>query len=449
MIGYWKTRSRWFDHRGDQPSARYRRGGSTLVAGAMALTVVLGGCSNAAGGASNGGSGAPGVSAKEIDVGSLANVTGPLSADFSPVVSGVEAYFDMVNAEGGVYGRKMVLKYQADDQGYPSQDSDMARTLVAQDHVFAVVGVGTPFFSGARYLADTGTPAFGYQVSADWGDGPTLFGQNGSNLDTTTMFGTDAHFAQQIGAHSVAVLAYGVTESSAGCKLVVNSLQHFGVPVTYQDLALSFGEDMSTDVLKIKASHSDLVISCLDLTGNIALARALQQNGVGSIHQLWYSGYDRNELAAFPTFMNGVYFLLEHVPFEADAAFPGVYPGMHQYLETMQRYEPSATYNEVALDGWLNADLFVTGLRAAGPSPTQAKVVGAINKITDYNGGGLIPPVNWTTAHTKSPPPSCEAFVQASQGQFRPVLGTGSSVFVCSVPTSVTPVPAPPGTPGG
>jgi hypothetical protein len=80
-----------------------------------------------------------------------------------------------------------VLKDQLDDQGIPTEDNDLARTLVTQDHVFAVVGVGTPFFTGARYLAETGTPAFGYQVSADWSDGPNLFGQDGSYLDTTSL----------------------------------------------------------------------------------------------------------------------------------------------------------------------------------------------------------------------------------------------------------------------
>jgi len=428
----------------------HRRSRWTLIVGAMALAMVSAACSSSTGdSAPSDGPSVPGVSAKEIVVGSLANISGPVSADFAPIGKGVAAYFDMVNASGGVYGRRLVLKYSLDDQGIPTQDNDLARTLVTQDHVFAVVGVGTPFFTGAKYFAQKGTPVFGYQVSADWSDGPNLFGQNGSHLDTTTLFGSDAHFAQQIGVHSVAALAYGITESKAGCQVAVNSLEHFGVHVSYQDLALSFGGDVSADVLRMQANHVDLVVSCLDLTGNIALSRALQQHEAGSMHQLWFSGYDRDQLAAYPTLMNGVYFLLQHVPFEADAAYPGVYPGMHSYIATMQRYQPSATYNEVALDGWLNADLFVTGLRAAGPHPTQAKVVAAINKITDYDGGGLIPPVNWTVAHVKSPPPSCPAFVQATQGKFQPVLGTGSSVFVCTSTTSATPVPAPTGTPGG
>jgi len=414
----------------------------------LPLALVLGACSNSNSGASGGG-GAPGVSASEIDVGSLANITGPLSADFAPIVSGVKAYFDMVNAEGGVNGRKLVLKYQLDDQGEPTQDADLARTLVNQDHVFAVVGVGTPFFAGAKYLAQTGTPAFGYQVSADWGDGPSLFGQNGSYLDTTTVSPIYSYVANQTHSSSVAVLAYGVTESKAGCQLVVKSLQQFNVPITYQDLAVSFGEDMSTDVLQMKAHNVDMVVSCMDLTGNIALSRALQQNGAGSIRQFWEDGYDRTQLSAYPLLMNGVYLFVQHVPFEADADYPGAYPGLHTYISTMNKYERADTYNEVALDGWLNADLFVTGLKAAGKNPTQAKVVHAINQLTHYVGAGLIQPVNWTVAHTKSTQPACNAVVQAQIGVFRPVFTTGSSVFICTVSTQNTPVAPPPDLPGG
>jgi len=431
----------------------HRRGRSTVVAGVLALCVLGAACSNASGvaGDAGGGSGTPGVSATEIDVGSLANITGPVNADFAPIVKGVQAYFDMVNAQGGVDGRKLVLKYQLDDQGIPTQDANLARTLVTQDHVFAVVGVATPFFSGAKYLAEQGTPTFGYEVSSDWADGPNLFGQQGSYIDFTTEYGADAWFAHAIGAHSAAVLAYGITASSAGCKLAADSLQKFGFPVSYQDLAIGFGADLSPDVLQIKSHGADLVVSCLDLDGDIALARALQQNGDTGVKQLWFNGNDQDSLKAYPSLMDGVYFLDQQVPFAAASLYPGVYPGLENYISTMQKYEPSGAYNETALDGWLNADLFVTGLKAAGPDFTQAKVVAALNKITDYNGGGLIPPVDWTVSHTTSPGPACAAYIQADAASdtFKPVLGTGSSVFVCHGADSTTPVQGPAGLPGG
>ena len=93
------------------------------------------------------------MTSTQINVGSIANVTGPLSSDFAPIVNGVEAYFSMINAEGGVAGRKLKLAYQEDDQGSPTIDLTVAQKLVEQDNVFAVVGVGTPFFGGASYLA--------------------------------------------------------------------------------------------------------------------------------------------------------------------------------------------------------------------------------------------------------------------------------------------------------
>src|SRR5580704_5331629 len=124
----------------------------------------------------------PGVTSNQITVGSIVNATGPLSSDFAPIVNGVQAYFSMINSEGGVAGRKLKLADQEDDQGSPTTDLSVAQKLVQQDHVFAVVGVGTPFFGGASYLAQTGTPTFGYAVSTDWAKRPTLFADYGSVL---------------------------------------------------------------------------------------------------------------------------------------------------------------------------------------------------------------------------------------------------------------------------
>ena len=79
-----------------------RRLGAVVSAVAV-LGLSLSACSSSAGGS------APGVTKTEIKVGALATVTGPLSSGFGEIVAGVRAYFDMVNAQGGVAGRKLVL----------------------------------------------------------------------------------------------------------------------------------------------------------------------------------------------------------------------------------------------------------------------------------------------------------------------------------------------------
>ena len=89
------------------------------------------------------GTGAPGVTRTTIKVAAISTLSGILAADFGSLVPGVKAYFDMVNAKGGINGRTLNLAYNLDDGGNPTQFNQLAHTLVNQDHAFAAVGVAT------------------------------------------------------------------------------------------------------------------------------------------------------------------------------------------------------------------------------------------------------------------------------------------------------------------
>src|SRR5579862_9712882 len=134
--------------RGHPPRAHHgamRVRGAGLVAVTMlaGVALVAAACGNAGSTVSNAGNG-NGVTATSITVGSMASLTGPVPADFAGVVQGVQAYLDVVNASGGVYGRKILLPQGdiLDDASDPSVDTLKAHVLVEQDHVFAIVGVG-------------------------------------------------------------------------------------------------------------------------------------------------------------------------------------------------------------------------------------------------------------------------------------------------------------------
>jgi len=99
------------------------------------------------------------------------------------------------------------MAHALDDGGSPTQNADLARTLVQQDHVFAVVGVATAFFSGAPYLASSGTPTFGFATENDWTPAPNLFAAYGSIVSYTSSLGQFAFLAHQLHTTSVGVLA--------------------------------------------------------------------------------------------------------------------------------------------------------------------------------------------------------------------------------------------------
>src|ERR1700722_5773187 len=81
--------------------------GAMLSAGAA--TVSAGPA--AAGAATN----APGVTPTSITVGTISTQTGTLASNFSSLIYGERAYYDYINAQGGVNGRKINYKYALDD----------------------------------------------------------------------------------------------------------------------------------------------------------------------------------------------------------------------------------------------------------------------------------------------------------------------------------------------
>ena len=71
---------------------------------------------------------APGVTSNAITVGTISTQTGPLAGNAAPVIYGEKAYFDYINAKGGVNGRKIDYKYALDDGGNPSQFANWPTT---------------------------------------------------------------------------------------------------------------------------------------------------------------------------------------------------------------------------------------------------------------------------------------------------------------------------------
>jgi branched-chain amino acid transport system substrate-binding protein len=106
------------------------------LAGVLALT--------ATGGTAATSQATPGVTAKNITIGSTFPLTGPASS-YGVIPGAMKAYFSYVNkrkgpdGKRGVYGRQIIFKVY--DDGYnPANSVQLTRRLVEQDKVFAVVG---------------------------------------------------------------------------------------------------------------------------------------------------------------------------------------------------------------------------------------------------------------------------------------------------------------------
>ena len=112
---------------------------------------------------------APGVTDSEIHVGSITSKTNPIGGDNGLLNDGINAYFDVVNSNGGVWGRQLKLTSERDDNTVSNLNETQA--MLAQDNVYAVFEA-VELFSGAKLLAKAGIPTFGWNINAEWA-GPT------------------------------------------------------------------------------------------------------------------------------------------------------------------------------------------------------------------------------------------------------------------------------------
>jgi len=399
---------------------------------------------------------APGVTATSVSIGAIVSQSGPIAADFKPYLSGVNAYFDYVNNQlGGVNGRKLNLNHALDDQSNPTTNITDARTLVTADHVFAIVGVSTPFFQAHSYLATTSTPTFGYATGNVWAGPKNFFADYGSVLNFSSSIPDFAYVAKKTSSNNIAVIALGYPSSQQECKGALTGLKKYGYKVVYSNINEPINQSWSGEANKMRLAHVGMVINCMDVNSNVALSRAMSLYSMKPV-QLWLDGYDRTILQKNSAYMKNTYLMLQHVPFEAASVFPTSFAGMNLYFKEMSKYGFSSDqYSDVALMGWESANLFTQGLRAAGSSPTQAGVNSAINKIkldTGGPSGGVTAPINWTIAHSKNSSPACETFVTTSGSSFVLAFNHAQHLWVC-FPLSGTanlnaPVKPPAGTPG-
>lgn len=113
----------------------------------------------------------PGVTATEIRIGSTTSLSGPVSA-LGVQARCQEAYFRMLNEQGGIAGRKINFIYY-DDAFNPAKTVEQTRRLIESDDVaflFSMLGTA-PNSAVVKYINAKKVPHLFLAVNGDkWGD---------------------------------------------------------------------------------------------------------------------------------------------------------------------------------------------------------------------------------------------------------------------------------------
>ena len=372
---------------------------------------------------------APGVSDTEIKVAAITTNSNNPTGSYAPLADGVKAYFAKVNAAGGIYGRKLVLATDRDDQ--LGSNRQTVQTSLSQDNAFATF-IATVFFTGADLLAAKNQPVFMWNINKEFNNHPTFFA-NDAALCFTCAGHVGPWIAKQLGATKIGVLAYNIAQQSTDCAKGIHASfdKYPTAKIVYDDESLGFAQPLGPQVASMKEKGVQLVLTCVDLQESFTLAKEMKKQGMNAVQEL-PNGYDRNFIAKNGALLEGSIVIPQFLAFEQT-------PQIQEIKDLFTWSDKiGVKVTELTAVGWQIASELYTGLVGAGPEFSQAKVVDYLNTLTDYTDNGFLAPLDWTKGHIDPithpearSSEECANFTKVEGGKFVPVYGEPGKPWVC------------------
>jgi branched-chain amino acid transport system substrate-binding protein len=368
--------------------------------GSLGITIVLGagvvGCGSTG---TTAGSGAPGVTKTSITFGTHQPLTGPAAPGYSEIAPASQAFFNYVNAHGGVFGRKIHLIIK-DDAYNPTNTVNVIHQLVLQSKVFGIFeGLGTPTHTKVvGYLNASKVPdLFVASGCPCWDNGsaqPETFGWQPNYTIEGKILGQ--YLKQHFPGQKVGVLYQDDDFGQGGLAGIRDELP--AADIVAKQPYQSGTTTLAPQVTAIKASGAKVLV---DFTVPIYTAIAqLTSFTLGYKPQLVVSNVGIDPItvgALLKTVSKGKASgtaLIEgaitdaYLPSSSDTSNPWI----QLFQKVHAQYDKSAPFDGNVEYGMANAYTLVQALQAAGKNLTRQSLVNAVeNSGAGWKGPGLVP----------------------------------------------------------
>ena len=337
--------------------------------------------------------GVQGVTDSEIKVAVITAGSNPLAGDYTTFQDGIQAYFNMINSEGGIYGRKLKISASHNDNFINNQQT--VKQSLANDHAFATF-IASPLFYGANDIAASNPqmPTFIWNINQEFAGKPNIFANVGALCFSCKGQGLP-FLAQSQGFKKVAVLAYGSPAASTNCAAgIKNSFEKYpSAQVVYFDDHLQLGQaDVSAQVSQMKEKGVQLIATCIDQRETLILAKELAKQHLNAVQSLPNS-YDAQFAKDNAQYFEGSFV----APQFASLEYKPLLPTQQEFVDWMGKLGKRVF--EIPGYGWIDALELVHGLKLAGPNFSQQKVIDSLNRDTHFDADGFVVPIDWTKEH--------------------------------------------------
>jgi branched-chain amino acid transport system substrate-binding protein len=376
----------------------------------------------------------PGVSSTAIVIGGTSPLTGP-AASYASVARGAKAYFDSVNAAGGVAKRK--IDYRIVDDAYsPPQTVQAVRRLVEQDKVFAVFNtLGTEANLAVRdYLNQMKVPQlFVASGATTWGRDaakyPWTIGFQPSYAAEGFVYGQ--YVARNMKKARIAVLFQNDDYGKDLLSSLKSGLGRSGSKVVAAQPYEVTSTDVGSQIAKLKASGANVL--AIFATPTFAIQAYVFANRLRWKPQVIVNGVSGTSNIMTLASEGGKNKLVEGsitntiLKDPTDPRWKND-PGMKQYRTILGKYAKGASPNDVYHVYGMAVGYETVGLlERLGASPTRAALMKAARSLNDPKNPFLLPGVVVKTGKGDNFPVQQGQLQRWTKGRFVPFGGLWQS----------------------
>lgn len=374
----------------------------TRVAAVLTAGSVLAACGAGGRPSAEEGAGAAsdvGITEDTVTVGATFPLTGVAAPGYSEIPTGTRAYFDYVNAHGGVNGRK--IEYIVKDDGYnPTTTSQVTNELVLKEQVFAMLGaLGTPTHSAVvDFLNSEKVPdLFVSSGSIQWGDDveakPYTFGWQPDYEIEGKIIG------QWVSENMPdAKVGLFLQDDDLGRDSEKGVRQYIDDQIVEVQRYTSGNTDVAPQIAALKASGADLVLG-FNVPSYTALSQlvALKLN----YKPTWFY----SNIGSDPALVGSLLSRFSEGAVDGSKPLDGVLstqyipgvdstddPWVQLWQKVWDEQGKDGELTNFRIYGMSQAYAFVQALKAAGENPTREGIVDAVEQMgNDVPGPNLAP----------------------------------------------------------
>jgi ABC-type branched-subunit amino acid transport system substrate-binding protein len=325
-----------------------------------------------------------GVTETEVKIGTSAGLTGPIAVWGNRMARiGPQTYFNYINEQGGVHGRKLA-QVLLDDGYEPPRSVANHKRLIESDKVFAILlSMGTPTVSASiQTILDskiplifpaTGAHKWGYEYR------PLVF-QAGADYWHMSAVMVD-YIVKEKGLKKWGVFYQDDDYGKDVLNGTKTQLKKHGLEVVATETYKRGSIDVSGQVAKLRAAGVDVV-----------MLGTVYREGAPFLREKEKIGWEVQTVGIAPTATQTFVDLcgssgLGHLNTFSNPSVDSDRPGVLEFRALMQKYFPDEKVSEEALYGFIAAKTFVAGLQATGRELTRANFIKGLESLKDYDNG--------------------------------------------------------------